>query len=266
MPDLSQIKAVILDWAGTTVDHGSRCPTQVFQEIFKRRGVEITSAEARGPMGRAKHEHIALIAALPRVAAIWQQIHARPVTDTDVLDMYHDFLPLQKQILAKGSDVIPGVPTAIQTLRSAGLKIGSTTGYTRELMQVVQPIAAQQGYQPDMILCSDDVVAGRPAPWLNLRAAELLQVWPAKHILVVDDTLVGIEAGKQAGMLTAAVTRTGNSLGLSLEEVAALSSTQLQRLLHTATADFHAAGADLIIESVADLPNMLRQHGLQLST
>jgi phosphonoacetaldehyde hydrolase len=265
MPDLSQIKAVILDWAGTTVDHGSRCPTQVFQEIFHRRGVDITAAEARGPMGRAKHEHIALIAALPRIAALWQQVHARPVTDTDVLDMYHDFLPLQKQILAKGSDVIPGVPAAIQTLRNAGLKIGSTTGYTRELMQVVQPIATQQGYHPDFTLCSDDVVAGRPAPWLNLRAAELLQVWPPHHILVVDDTIVGIQAGKHAGMLTAAVTRTGNSIGLSLEELTTLTPTKRQHLLQTAAAEFHAAGADLIIESVADLPALLQQHGFQLT-
>ena len=61
------IKAVLLDWAGTTVDYGSRAPTQVFVEIFRRRGVEITIAEARGPMGRAKHEHIAMVAALPRV-------------------------------------------------------------------------------------------------------------------------------------------------------------------------------------------------------
>ena len=264
MSTLAHIQAVILDWAGTTVDHGSRCPAQVFQEIFRRRGVEITTADARGPMGRAKHEHIALVAALPRVSAVWQQVHGRPVSDADVLAMYQDFLPLQKQILASGSDVIPGVASAIRTMRDAGLKIGSSTGYTRELMDVVCPIAAQQGYQPDCTFCSDDVVAGRPAPWLNLRVAEQLQVWPPSRILVVDDTRVGIEAGKQAGMLTAAVTRTGNSIGLSVEEVEALPPAQLQQLLQAAAAEFQQAGADLIIESVADLPQILREHGLSM--
>jgi phosphonoacetaldehyde hydrolase len=264
MSQLSQIQAVIFDWAGTTVDHGSRCPTQVFQEIFRRRGVEITTAEARGPMGRAKHEHIALVAALPRVSALWQQVHGHPVSAADVLAMYHDFLPLQKQILASGSDVIPGVANAIQSLRNAGLKIGSSTGYTRELMDVVCPIAAQQGYQPDCTLCSDDVVAGRPAPWLNLRVAEQLQVWPPSQILVVDDTPVGITAGKHAGMLTAAVTRTGNSIGLSIEELQALPNSQLQQLLQSAASEFQQVGADLIIESVADLPQILREHGFPI--
>ncbi|MGV2339672.1 MAG UNVERIFIED_CONTAM: hypothetical protein LVR18_38635 [Planctomycetaceae bacterium] len=65
MPSLAHIQAVVFDWAGTTVDHGSRAPAAVFQEIFRRRGVEITAAEARGPMGRAKHEHIAIVACAP---------------------------------------------------------------------------------------------------------------------------------------------------------------------------------------------------------
>jgi phosphonoacetaldehyde hydrolase len=89
--------------------------------------------------------------------------------------MYHDFLPLQKQILSEGSNVIPGIADAVQTLRHWGLKIGSSTGYTRELMEIVCPIAASQGYQPDVTLCSDDVIAGRPAPWLNLRACRTAQ-------------------------------------------------------------------------------------------
>jgi phosphonoacetaldehyde hydrolase len=263
MPSLAHIQAVVFDWAGTTVDHGSRAPAAVFQEIFRRRGVEITAAEARGPMGRAKHEHIAIVAALPRVAAAWQQIHGTPASESDVLAMYHDFLPLQKQILSEGSDVIPGIADAVQTLRHWGLKIGSSTGYTRELMEIVCPIAASQGYQPDVTLCSDDVIAGRPAPWLNLRAAELLNVWPAERILVVDDTPVGIQAGRSAGMLTVAVTRTGNSIGLSLEEVRELPVAELQRRLSAATSDFLACGADFVLESAAELPQLLQQHGFQ---
>ena len=121
------IKAVLLDWAGTTVDYGSRAPTQVFVEIFRRRGVEITIAEARGPMGRAKHEHIAMVAALPRVTELWRQRHGAAPTDVDVRAMYDDFLPLQKEILKQGSNVIPGIPEAIAELRQRGIRIGSST-------------------------------------------------------------------------------------------------------------------------------------------
>src|SRR5262245_12563345 len=164
MPEhVAELKAVIFDWAGTTVDYGSRAPTQVFVEIFRRRGVQITEAEARGPMGAAKRDHIAALVALPRIAAQWKAHCGRDPGQPDVTLMYEEFLPLQKETLARnGSDVIPGVPEAIEKLRQQGVKIGSTTGYTRELMEVVAPLAARGGYAPEVIVCSDDVPAGRP--------------------------------------------------------------------------------------------------------
>lgn len=263
MNQLAALRAVIFDWAGTTVDFGSRCPAQVFVEVFRRRGVEITVEEARGPMGRAKLEHIAIVAALPRVAELWQRHHGCPVSEADILAMYHEFLPLQKQILAVGSSVIAGIPEVVTWLRQQGLRIGSSTGYTRELMDVVCPLAESQGFRPDVVVCSDEVKAGRPAPWLNLKVAEQLQVFPLHQIAIVDDTLVGIEAGKNAGMLAIAVSQTGNLLGLSAEEVAQLSPEVLQKRLEIIEAQFRSAGADYVIHSVADLPQLLISEGFR---
>ena len=45
------IQAVILDWAGTTVDYGSLAPVAVFVRLFAEQEVTISAAEARGPMG-----------------------------------------------------------------------------------------------------------------------------------------------------------------------------------------------------------------------
>ncbi|MDX1966429.1 MAG: phosphonoacetaldehyde hydrolase [Planctomycetaceae bacterium] len=253
------ISAVILDWAGTTIDYGSRAPTQVFVEIFQRRGVEITVAEARGPMGRSKRDHIAAVAALPRIAAQWSDRYGRTPSDGDVDAMYHDFLPLQKSTLAAGSDVIPGVPEAIAQLRHKGIRIGSTTGYTRELMEVVAPLAAAQGYAPEVLVCSDDVPAGRPAPWMNFLAAQQLGVYPMSSIVVVDDTPIGIGAGLNAGAITVAVTQTGNALGLSEREVAAL--TERERRARTATIEqeFLAMGAHYVVSSVSELGSLIEQ-------
>jgi len=252
-----QTKAVLLDWAGTTVDYGSRAPTQVFLEIFRRRGVEITIHEARGPMGRAKHEHIAMVAALPRVAELWRQCHGAVPIDVDVKAMYDDFLPLQKEILKQGSDVIPGIPQAIAALRRDGIRIGSTTGYTRALMEIVIPIAAAGGYQADVVVCSDEVSAGRPTPWMNVRAAEMLDAFPFDQIVVVDDTPVGIEAAKNAGMTAVGVSLTGNALGLSEAEVGQVPTAALQRRLQEIEKEFRQAGADYVIKSVAELPALL---------
>jgi phosphonoacetaldehyde hydrolase len=108
MSQKSEIRAIAFDWAGTTVDYGSRAPAEVFVEIFRRTGVEITIAEARGPMGRAKRDHLATVLALPRVAAEWQKKFGRAAAETDIDRMYAEFLPLQKETLRRHSDVIPG--------------------------------------------------------------------------------------------------------------------------------------------------------------
>lgn len=249
--------AVILDWAGTTVDYGSCGPAAVFREIFAGQGVPVTVAEAREPMGRAKRDHIATVTRMPRVAEAWRQHHGAACSEADIDRMYADFLPLQKRILAERSSVIPGVADAIARLRTMGLLIGSSTGYTRELMDVIEPIAATQGYRPDVICTADEVPAGRPEPWLNQLVAKRLGVPLSKAIVVVDDTPVGIEAGLRAGATTVAVSRTGNMLGLDEGEVAMLPADELVARLQGITEQFQALGAHHVIESVADLPALL---------
>jgi phosphonoacetaldehyde hydrolase len=254
MPETtSRIKAVLFDWAGTTIDYGSLAPMRVFVEVFRRRGIAIEIDEARGPMGRAKHEHIALVARLPRIAAAWRDRYGRVPSDADISAMYEDFLPLQKEILAAGCEIIPGVLETVAELRRRGLKIGSTTGFTRALMEVVAPIAARGGYAPEALICADDVAAGRPAPWMNFRAAEQLGVYPPSAVVAVDDTPVGIEAGRNAGMWTVGVARTGNEFGLTKAEADALPADEHARRLTRARERLQVAGAHYVIDGVADI-------------
>ncbi len=247
------IQALIFDWAGTTIDHGSRAPVEVFVEVFRREGIDLTTAEARGPMGMGKREHIAALLSLPRVVEAWRTSKGKGPVEADIDRLYDDFLPLQRETIARHSQVIAGVPEVIAECRRRGLKIGSTTGYTHSLMEVAAPIAREQGFDPDAIVCSDDVPKGRPAPWMIFRAAEQLGVYPLSTVVVVDDTVVGIEAGWNAGAWTVGVTRTGNALGLSEAELAQLAEADRQARIAEATARFREAGAHQVIESVADL-------------
>jgi len=247
------LRAVIFDWAGTTVDFGSLAPTQVFLEIFRRRGVDITTAEAREPMGRAKRDHIAAVCAMPRVAASWQNVHGKLPCDADVQAIYDEFLHLQMEVLARHADVIPGVPAVVAELRRRGVKIGSTTGYTQALMNVLYPAAAANGFAPDNVVCSDDVANGRPTPWMLYRSMERLGVYPAAVIAAVDDTPVGVQASRNLGSWTIAVTRSGNAMGLSEAEITKLPSGVIEKRLEQARQMFTEAGAHYVIESVADL-------------
>jgi phosphonoacetaldehyde hydrolase len=256
---LNSIKAVVLDWAGTTIDHGSRAPTAVFQEIFRQRGVPITAAQARGPMGMAKREHIAAITANLQVDQAWSAKFGRSCSDADIDAMYADFLPLQKSVLLSHCEMIPGVVAAVDELRRLGLKIGSSTGYTRELMEVVTAAAKPQGYAPDCVICAEDAIRGRPAPYLIYEAARRLDVYPLWEIVIADDTPVGIAAGRNAGCWTIGVTRTGNCLGLSAEAVDQLPVSERERQCREAAAQLRAAGAHCIIESVADIVPAIRE-------
>ena len=255
----TRLQAVLFDWAGTVVDHGSLAPVEVFVEVMRRSGVEITVAEAREPMGMAKREHLAAILALPRVVNAWKSHHGQPPAEADLDRLYADFLPLQDEVIARYSQVIPGVPEMLAICRQRGLKIGSSTGYTQALMDVLVPLARQGGFDPEVVICSDNVRRGRPAPWMIYHAAEQLGVFPMSKILVVDDTVPGIKAAQNAGAWAVAVTRTGNSLGLSLEELSKTDPDELQSRLKTAEAMFQTAGADYVLETAADLIGVLDQ-------
>ena len=144
--NLKSLRAVLFDWAGTTIDYGSRAPVEVFREVFHQVGVQVSEPEARGPMGQAKVDHIRAMLSVPRISQAWTEKFCRPPCDDDVTELYERFLPLQRKVLSEHSDVIPGIPQTVDAMRKLGIRIGSTTGYTRALMDVVEPLAAEQGY------------------------------------------------------------------------------------------------------------------------
>lgn len=166
-------------------------------------------------MGMGKRDHIAAISGNPDVAKLWMETFHRPCGDADIQAMYESFLPLQREALKHHSDVIPGVADAVSQCRARGLKIGSTTGYTRDLMTIVVEAAREQGYTADCVVCEDDVPRGRPAPFLPYEAARQLDVYPMWSIVNVDNTAVGIESGRHAGCWRIGVTRSGNGVGRS---------------------------------------------------
>ncbi|MBS0210962.1 MAG: phosphonoacetaldehyde hydrolase [Planctomycetes bacterium] len=247
------LQAVLFDWAGTTIDFGSRAPTATFVRVFADEGVAITEAEAREPMGMAKRAHIETLLQMPAVAERWRQAHRRAPTSVDVDRLYVAFLPMQLKCLTDYADLLPGAADVVAACRQRGMKIGSSTGYVREMMDVLMPLAERQGYRPDEMLCASDLKEGRPAPWLNLENARRLGVFPLESIVIVDDTRVGIEAGRNAGMWTVGVIRTGNEVGLSRAALEALASAERDKLCADAAARLAAAGAHYTIDSVADL-------------
>jgi phosphonoacetaldehyde hydrolase len=251
------IQAVILDWAGTAVDFGSRAPVTALQHVFESAGIQLSSAEARQGMGRLKKDHIRTILEQPRVSAAWESLHGEAPREQDVERLFTEFLPAQADVLEAYSDVIPGVAAAVEKWRAAALRIGSTTGYTRDLMEIVRAKAAQQGYTPDVNVTPDMVGGGRPLPFMMYRNAIELRAWPLWECVKIGDTPVDVQEGLNAGAWSIGITETGNEVGLSEEEVAALPADERRRRIEGAARVLGGAGAHFTAASVAECHPLL---------
>jgi len=251
-PYTGPVKAVILDWAGTVVDHGSRAPMGAFKRAFAEMGVEISIADARGPMGMAKADHIRLVG--QAVNAAWRARHGHDFNEADVQAIFEIFEPLNVASVKDHAALIPGVGAALDALKARGTRIGSTTGYTRPIMAELAPLAAAQGFVPEVMVCAADLAAGRPAPLQMWHAMAAMGIWPAAGVVKVDDTPPGIGEARAAGCWAVGLALTGNIAGWSAEELAAAPAAEIAAARARATAELEAAGAHLVIDSAADLP------------
>jgi phosphonoacetaldehyde hydrolase len=243
---------VILDWGGTMIDFGCEAPVRALIAAFAAEGIRIEAATARRDMGKAKAEHVRALFADPTVAASSRAKHGRAPSESDIQRVITHLGPLMREHAASASTLIPGAAATFDQLRAAGLRVASSTGYTREMMQPVLARAAQQGYEPEHLVCSGETPTGRPSPLMIYKTCAELGVWPLSRVVKVDDAEVGIEEGKAAGAFTVGVA-SGNTLALSLEALQALSPQERRNRLENARRMLIEAGADVVVDSVADL-------------
>ena len=248
-----KLTGVVFDWAGTIVDHGSRAPVDTLQDVFAGSGVPIEVVEARLSMGIAKKDHIRCILQIARVAEEWERVHGAAPAEADVEALYAAFVPKQIESLSRFSTVIAGVPAAAEGLRSRGIKIGSTTGYTRPMLDYLMGRAREQGFAPDCAICPQDVPGGgRPAPWMCYLNAIRLQISPLWAMVKIGDTPSDVAEGLNAGMWTIGITRTGNEVGLTQQEWDSAAATEQSQAIANAQNRLLDAGAHYVAESAGE--------------
>lgn len=253
----SGLKTVIFDWAGTMIDFGSRAPVIALQKVFAERGAPITEAEAQEDMGRAKSDHIARLLAKPRIAAAWEAANGAAPGEADARALFEAVGPAMIRAAGERTLMIPGAVEVVAELQAAGVRIGSCTGYTREMMAAILPRAAEQGYRPDSLVCAGETPEGRPSPLMAWKNLVELGVWPAGACVKVDDTPVGVAEGRNAGMWVVGVAASGNEVGLDAEALAALAPAERETRVNRARDRLTAAGAHVVIDTVADLAEAL---------
>jgi phosphonoacetaldehyde hydrolase len=247
------VKAVIFDWAGTMVDFGCKAPVNALREVFGAQGVPITEAEARADMGMAKYDHVTALLSEPGIAARWTAHYGAAPQTADIDHIYALVEPAMVEAAQHAAALIPGAAQTYAELIRLGIRVGSGTGYTPEMMAAIRTRAAAQGYTPEVVVCAGDTPSGRPAPQMAWAALIALDVWPAAAAVKVDDAPVGIAEGRNAGCWTVGIAASGNAIGLDAAELAALDPATRAMRMAAATAALTAEGADFVIDDVSHL-------------
>jgi phosphonoacetaldehyde hydrolase len=262
-----KVKAVILDWSGTTADAYVLAPAVVFVDVFKKHGVEISMAEARGPMGLRKDLHIKALTEVPEIAERWKGVHGKVPGQAEVDAMFADFVPMQLECLREYTGLLPGVADTTQKLQAEGIKIGSSTGFVRSMVDILEADAKKQGYVPDASVAGDEVEHGaRPKPFMVYKNLDMLDVHPIQSVVKVDDTTSGVGEALEAGCWGVGIARYSNYMNIdSFEHEKSLSDAEIARRLAFTRETLRKAGAHYVIDTFDELPAVIEDVNARLA-
>ena len=254
-----KVKGLILDWSGTTADIYVLAPAVVFVEVFKKHGVEISMAEARGPMGLRKDLHIKELTKEPEIRDRWKGVHGKDPDQGNVDAMFADFVPMQLDCLRQYTTLLPDVAEVTQKFQKEGIKIGSTTGFVRSMVDILEADAKTQGYVPDASVAGDEVAHGaRPKPFMVYRNLDLLDVHPIQSVVKVDDTVSGVGEALEAGCWGVGIARYSNYVDINSKAHAeSLSEAEMERRVARTREILRQAGAHYVIDTFDQLPEVI---------
>jgi phosphonatase-like hydrolase len=183
------IRLVVLDIGGTLIpDHGE--VPEAMRSAFGHRGIDVSYAEIgdwRGASKRGMIRHFV-------------ELHTKPGVDRDALSdaIYQDFGALADAAY-EGVRAIAGAEEAMAEMRRDGLLLATTTGFGRELNATIFR-RLKWGAQFVASINSDDVVDGRPAPFMIFHAMEAAHVESVAEVVAVGDTPLDLQAATNAGV------------------------------------------------------------------
>ncbi|WP_230083745.1 phosphonoacetaldehyde hydrolase [Aerococcus sanguinicola] len=253
---MTKTKLLICDWAGTTVDYGCFAPIQALKLAFEKADISVSDEELRQPMGMGKKDYIRTMLQMPRIEAAWTDTYSKAPNEEDVESLYSNFNEAILDTLKapEYAQPKPGVVEGIDRLRQAGISIGASTGYTAEMMELVEPAAADQGYAPDYSVTSEQVGhLGRPYPYMIFANMAHFEIESVDEVVKIGDTLTDIKEGRHAGVLSCAVIEGSSEMALSQEEFEALSATDQDQLKEKIRQKMLDAGADQVFDRFEDL-------------
>jgi phosphonatase-like hydrolase len=203
---MEKIKLVVFDMAGTTVSDKNEVE-KCFVEAADSTGLAYSVEEIISMMGWSKR----LV-----FETLWKK--NLPAGDEDLIRQKTDQSYQRFKVVLENhyrtQPVLPsvGTPELFGFLKSEGIKIALTTGFYREVTDIIlNRLGWDAGLNADYVgdttsvidvsVASDQVKVGRPAPDMILRAMQLLGVSNPAEVINIGDTPSDLQSGKNAGCL-----------------------------------------------------------------
>ena len=262
-PYRGKLKACILDWSGTTLDAFVIAPAVAFVEVFKKWGVPITMDEARKPMGLRKDIHIKALLDDPDIKKRWEFVHHYSPNQGSVDSLYKDFIPFQKKCMSDYTDLLPETKEVVYRLKNNyGLKIGSTTGFSRDMVDIIMCKAKEQGYEPDVSVAGDDLQGEngvRPKPFMIYENLNQLGIHPIQSVVKVDDTISGIGESVAAGCWGVGIAAYSNYMNIdTMEQFENMTIEEKRDRLHASRLKLiNDSNAHYVIDTLNELPTVI---------
>jgi len=186
---IRNVEACIFDLDGTLVDSMWMWP-EIDREYLKRFGIEYDENLKNEIDGISFHEtavyfknKFGICDSIEKICKDWEEM---------AFDKY------KYEVKEK-----PGCMNFLKHLESKNIKLGIATSNSRSMVEaVLNSLDIMKFFK--VIITSDEVKKGKPAPDIYLKTAKLLDTKPHK-CLVFEDVVAGIMAGKSAGMKVCAV-------------------------------------------------------------
>ncbi|OBA05372.1 phosphonoacetaldehyde hydrolase [Paenibacillus polymyxa] len=252
------IQAVIFNLESTLLDPGGRGLIQGMRDIFRWKGIHLTEEQVSHGRGLPIRDHIASVLGLAEVRRKWLECFGVHPGRVDIEHIYLELVPVLRSLI-QGAETAAGIDRALQELQDRNIQSGATASCPMEMLShVFTPV--QSPYTLDCMVTPCEVSQGRPYPWMIYEIAHRLQVFPLSDIVKVGDTAVDMQEGRNAGVWTIGVLN-HNVGDLTTDHTTSCETDDrvAEERRRQNIYGLKRAGAHLVMNSVADLPRILRE-------
>jgi phosphonatase-like hydrolase len=193
--EIRKFDFVLFDLIGTTVrdtDRGESLILDSFHKAIISNGFQVSIEEINQQRGKSKKEAIKIL------------LEKFKLNNKLIDKIYNDFMGFLNSSINNFKE-INGAGKLFEMLKGKGVKIGIGSGLPLEFML---SLVRHVGWQLEMfeyIGSSENLGKGRPDPIMIFDSMAKLNIIIKEKVLKVGDTIVDIQEGKNAGVVTAGV-------------------------------------------------------------